>query len=171
MKMLESKLLADTPVFKVTFDRALDPEGHEIGRAIVHHQGSAVVMALDAKKRTLLVRQYRLPAKAYLWELVAGRIDPGETALKAAKRELIEESGLRAKKWKKLLSIFVSPGFLDEKMDIYLATDLAQGEREVIEDERIEMRWFTVKEMEKAIRKGKIVDAKTIAGFLAWRHL
>ena len=86
MKLLESKLLVETPIFKVTFDRALDPEGNEIGRAIVHHQGSAVAMAVDSKRRVMLVRQFRLPAQGYLWELCAGRIDPGETALKAAKR-------------------------------------------------------------------------------------
>ena len=78
---------------------------------------------------------------------------------------------MRAKSWKKMLSIYVSPGFLAEKMDIFLATGLTQGEREALEDERIELRWFTIKEMAEAIRKGKIVDAKTIAGFLTWRHI
>ena len=78
---------------------------------------------------------------------------------------------MRAKSWKKMLSIYVSPGFLAEKMDIFLATGLTQGEREALEDERIELRWFTIKEMEEAIRKGKIADAKTIAGFLTWRHI
>src|SRR5215471_1174047 len=99
MKTISSEELIKTEIFKVSLDRALDPDGFEIKRAIVQHEGSAVVMPVDEKKRILLVRQYRLPARRYLWELPAGRIDPGETALQSAKRELIEETGYRAKKW------------------------------------------------------------------------
>ena len=110
-------------------DHALDPDGFEIKRAIVQHGGSAVMMPVDDKKRILLVRQYRLPARRYMWELPAGRVDEGETPLQAAKRELVEETGYRAKKWKKLAEFYPSPGFLAEKMTIYLATGLTEGER------------------------------------------
>src|SRR5437764_10694845 len=120
MKTISSEELITTPIFSVTVDRALDPDGFEIKRAIVQHQGSAVVMPVDEKKRVLLVRQYRLPAKQYLWELPAGRIDPGENALQAARRELREETGYRAKKFVKLADFYPSPGFLCEKMTIYL---------------------------------------------------
>ena len=81
MKTISSKKLIDTPIFRVTMDHALDPDGFKINRAVVQHGGSAVVMPVDQQGRVLLVRQYRLPAKQYLWELPAGRIDEGETAL------------------------------------------------------------------------------------------
>ncbi len=80
------------------------------------------------KNRILLVRQYRLPAGKFLWELPAGKVDEGENALQAARRELIEETGYRAKKWTKLASFFVSPGYVQERMTIYLAEDLTAGE-------------------------------------------
>ena len=98
MKLISSEKLLETPIFSVTQDRAIDPDGFEIKRAIVQHGGSAVMMPVDEKARVLLVRQYRLPAKAFMWELPAGRVDAGETVLQAAKRELVEETGFKAKK-------------------------------------------------------------------------
>ncbi len=170
MKIITSKELLKTPIFTVSQDVALDPDGFEIKRAIIHHGGSAVMMPVDDKKRILLVKQYRLPAKQYLWELPAGRIDEGENALQAAKRELIEETGYRAKKWSKLGEFYASPGFLAEKMTIYLATGLTAGEKKPMEDERIETRWFKWREIDKAIEKGEILDAKTQIGFLKWKR-
>jgi ADP-ribose pyrophosphatase len=170
MKLLSSTEIANTPIFRVTLDRALDPDGFEIKRAIVQHGGSAVIMPVDARGRVLLVKQYRLPARQYLWELPAGRVDPGETPLKAARRELSEETGYRAKKWTKLAMFFASPGFLAEKMTIYLATGLSSGDAQPMEDERIEMRWLTSREMDEWIRSEKILDAKTMIGFLKWKR-
>jgi ADP-ribose pyrophosphatase len=129
------------------------------------------MMPVDAKNRVLLVRQYRLPADKCLWELPAGKIDAGETALQAAKRELVEEAGLRAKKWKKLAMFYPSPGFLEETMTIYLATELTQGEAHPMDDERIETRWFARKELRELIRTNAITDAKTMIGFLHWDRL
>jgi len=168
MKLISSELITENVIFSVTQDVALDPDGFEIRRAIVQHKGSAVVMPVDAKKRILLVRQYRLPARRYLWELPAGKIDAGESALQAAKRELKEETGCRAKKWAKLADFYPSPGFLAEKMTIYLATELTDGEATPMEDERIEKRWFTAKQIDEEILSGRIIDAKTQIGFLRW---
>src|ERR1700730_1911487 len=148
MKLISSKELIRTPIFYVTQDRAIDPDGFEIKRAIVKHNGSAVMMPVDERRRVLLVRQYRVPARRYLWEFLAGRIDPGETPLKAARRELAEETGYRAKKWQKLAVFYPSPGFLAEKMTIFLATSLTAGAAEPMEDERIETRWFTAREID-----------------------
>jgi ADP-ribose diphosphatase len=127
------------------------------------------MMAVDEKKRILLVRQYRLPADKYLWELPAGKLDPGEKPLQAAKRELAEETGYRAKKWSKLVSFWPSPGYVGEKMTIFLATDLTAGEATPMDDERIETRWFAKKELAEMIRTGKIEDGKTMIGFFLWQ--
>ena len=170
MKTISSKQLLKTPIFRVTEDRAYDPDGFEIKRAIVQHQGSAVVMPVDDRERVLLVRQYRLPARQYLWELPAGRVDPGETPLQAARRELAEETGYRARRMKKLVEFWASPGFLAEKMTVYLATELTDGESTPMEDERIETRWFTAAELDRMIQAGKLPDAKTMLGFLRWQR-
>ena len=170
MKLLSSKEITSNRIFTVTQDHALDPSGFEIRRAVVQHRGSAVVMPVDEKKRILLVRQYRLPARQYLWELPAGTVDPGEKPLETARRELAEETGLRARKIQKLAEFYPSPGFLTEKMTIYLATGLTQGDATPMEDERIETKWFAAKDIDKMIREGKILDAKTNIGFLRWKR-
>jgi ADP-ribose pyrophosphatase len=171
MKLISSEEICRTPIFWVTLDRAVDPGGFEIKRAIVQHAGSSVMLPVDEKGRILLVRQYRLPARAYMWELSAGRIDPGEKALGAAKRELKEETGYKAKRWTKLCDFYGSPGYVAEKMTIYLAEELTAGVATPMEDERIETRWFTLKELTAMIESGEIVDAKTIIGYTHWRML
>lgn len=170
MKIISSKEKLKNKLFTVSFDHAVDPGGFEIERYIVHHRGSAVMMPVDDRKRILLVRQYRLPAQRLLWELPAGSVDPGEKPLQTAKRELKEETGYRAKKWEKLVEFFPSPGFLTEKMTIYLATGLTAGHAEPMEDERIEPRWFTPKEIEAAIASRQICDAKTMLGYFFWKR-
>jgi ADP-ribose pyrophosphatase len=171
MKITSTKEVYSCGLFRVTEDEAEDRTGWKMKRSVVRHHGSAVMMAVDARNRVMLVRQYRLPAGQYLWELPAGKMDEGETALQTAKRELIEETGLRAKTWKKLTTFFPSPGYVEEKMTIYLATDLTQGEAQPMEDERIETRWFTKKELRDLIASNKILDAKTMIGFLHWSKL
>ena len=170
MKTISSKELIRTPILWVTMDRAIDPDGFEIKRAIVQHRGSAVMMAVDGRDRILLVRQYRLPARQYLWELPAGRVDEGETPLQAAKRELAEETGYRARTWRKLAEFYPSPGFLAEKMTIYIATGLTEGVQTLMEDERIQTRWFSAYEIDRLVERGKILDGKTMIGFLKWRR-
>ncbi|HRJ18749.1 MAG TPA: NUDIX hydrolase [Bryobacteraceae bacterium] len=170
MKLISSEEICRTSIFHATMDHAVDPKGFEIQRAIIQHQGSAVMMPVDAKGRILLVRQYRLPARAYLWELPAGRVDPGETVLRAAKRELREETGFQARKWSKLVSFWASPGYVAEKMTIYAAEDLTAGEAQPMEDERIETKWFTLDEIEQMIDSGRISDGKTIIAAGLWRR-
>lgn len=105
-----------------------------------------------------------------MWELPAGRIDAGERELAAAKRELLEETGFTAHKWKKILQFYVSPGFLDETMSIYLAQDLRPGIAQPEEDEKISTRFFPLTEALRMVRKGLIRDAKTISGVLWFSH-
>ena len=170
MKVISSVERLATRIFTVTDDVAVGKDGFRIERAIIRHPGSSVVMPVDEQRRILLVRQFRLPARRQLWELCAGRIDPGETPLRAAKRELREETGLRARQWKKLAAYWPSPGFLEEKMNIFLATGLTQGDSQWMDDERIETRWFTERDLDDQVRCGKIEDGKTLIGFLTWRR-
>lgn len=170
MKIVSSREVFRSPIFWITQEKAVDPEGFEIERAIIHHSGSAVILPVDEKGRILLIRQFRLPAKSYMYELPAGRLDPGETPLKAAKRELGEETGYRAKKWTKMISFYPSPGFLAEKMTIFVAQDLTAGEKHEMDDERIEMGWYRMKEIDEMVASGKVHDAKTIVGVLMWKN-
>ncbi len=171
MKITSSREVYKCKLFRVTEDKAVDPKtGFRIERSVVRHAGSAIMMAVDDRKRILLVRQYRLPAAKYLWELPAGRLDPGEKPLAAARRELAEETGYRARTWTRLTSFWVSPGYVQERMTIFLATGLTEGEATPMDDEQIEARWFTRREMREMIASGKIEDAKTMIGFMLWER-
>ena len=168
-RTLSSKISYRGPVFHVTTDEVLEPGSVRARRDVIHHSGSVVVMPVDDTGReplVLLERQYRHAANGYLWELPAGRIDPGENELAAAKRELIEETGYRASRWKRILNFYASPGFLGETMSIYMATGLTVGEAEPEEDERIITKMFPLSTLVDKILAGRIRDGKTIAGVL-----
>lgn len=169
MKIISSREILKNRLFTVVEEHAVDPDDFEIKRSIIRHPGSAVMMAVDENNRVLLVRQFRLPAQKSLWELPAGRVDPGETPLKAAKRELKEETGYHAKKWTKLASYWPSPGYVAEKMNLFLASGLTPGVQTPMDDERIECRWFRERELADMIEKGILEDGKTLIGFFLWR--
>jgi ADP-ribose pyrophosphatase len=172
MRILRSRQVLRTPVFAVEETTAQDHDGFEIHRFVVAHQGSAVILPIDAQGRVLLVSQFRLPVQGKIWELAAGRIDPGEKPLAAAKRELREETGLRARHWKRLASLYPTPGYVSEQMHLFLATGLSQGPAQPMEDERIQTRWFARHELEHLIDNRKLPDGKTLAGLLLyWRSL
>jgi len=168
MKIISSRELLRNKLFAVVDEVATDPSGFEIHRSIVRHPGSAVMMAVDENDRVLLVRQFRLPAETDLWEIPAGRIDHGESPLDAAKRELREETGYDAKDWTQLASYWASPGYVDEKMNLFLATGLTEGQQQTMEDERIELGWFGKEQLGQMIRNGEIFDGKTIIGYFLW---
>ncbi|HEX2329501.1 MAG TPA: NUDIX hydrolase [Candidatus Angelobacter sp.] len=174
-KIVKSKTVFKGPVFSVVSQQVREPDGVNVRRDIVEHPGSIVVLAVDDSTRpprVLLERQYRHAARTRLWELPAGSLDPGESPLTGARRELLEETGYTASKWQKALYFYVSPGFLTESMEIYLATGLKQGKAQPEEDERIAIRFFPLNQAIAMAESGKIIDAKTIAGLL-WleRHL
>lgn len=169
VRVLSSKVTYRAPVFYVTSDRVKEPSGAVVRRDLVRHPGSVVIMAVDESReqpRVLLAKQYRYAADQYLWEFPAGRIDEGEKELEAAKRELLEETGYTAARWKLALFFYSSPGFLDETMAIYMATGLRRGKATPEEDEFISKRLFSVESAVKMVMSRKIEDAKTIAGVL-----
>jgi ADP-ribose pyrophosphatase len=168
-RVLSSQVSYRGPVFSVTTDEVLEPGGIRARRDVVRHSGSVVVLALEKSAsgaRVLLEWQYRHAAQGFMWELPAGRVDEGEPELVAAKRELLEETGYTASRWKKILHFYVSPGFLDETMSIYLARGLRAGIAQPEADEKIAIRFFPLSRIERMARRGVICDAKTIAGIL-----
>ena len=169
VRVLSSKTVFRGPVFSVVSQHVQEPDGVQVRRDIVQHPGSIVILAVDDSGKTprvLLERQYRHAAGDRLWELPAGSIDSGEENLSAAKRELVEETGYSAAKWQKVLYFFVSPGFLTESMHVFLASGLKKGRSQPEEDERIAVRFFSIKQAVQMVMSGKIMDAKTIAPLL-----
>lgn len=172
-RVISSRTVYRGPVFSVSTDHVVEPGGIKVRRDLIHHSGSIVVLAVDdsrATPRVLLERQYRHAAGDYLWELPAGRIDPGEDELEAAKRELIEETGYRAARWRRILKFYASPGFVAETMAVYLATGLRLGEAEPEEDEVIQKRLTPLPTVVQMILNGTIRDAKTISSVLWLDH-
>lgn len=172
-RLLSSNVVYRGPVFWVTTDHVLEPTGIRVRRDIVRHSGSVVVLAVKDKGKdpeVLLENQYRHAAQRYLWELPAGRIDPGESELTAAKRELLEETGFKAASWKRILRFWASPGFVAETMSIYMARGLRPGTAQPEDDEVIETRFFPLTTAVKMVMKGVIRDAKTICGILWLTH-
>ena len=171
-RVLSSEVAYQGPAFWVTTDMVQEPSGIRARRDIVRHSGSVVILAVEESQkepRVLLERQYRHAAGRYLLELPAGRIDEGEAELKAAKRELLEETGYTARSWKRVLYFWASPGFVAESMAIYLAQDLTAGSAQPEADEAIELKLVPLSEAVDMVLKGKIHDGKTISGVL-WLH-
>jgi ADP-ribose pyrophosphatase len=168
-RVLSSRLVYKGPVFWVTSERVLEPSGVRVLREVVRHTGSVVVLATREDRReplVLLERQYRHAAESYLWELPAGRIDKGEKALAAAKRELLEETGYTAKRWKQILKFFASPGFVAEPMTVFWARGLTAGTAQPEADEVIEQHLVPLSKAVQMIQRGTIRDAKTISSVL-----
>ena len=168
-RVISSRVVYRGPVFYVTSDQVQEPSGVKVRRDMIRHSGSVVIMAVDdtrGEPRVLLARPYRYAARDFLWELPAGRIDPGEDALAGAKRELLEETGYSAAHWKRVLFFYSSPGFLDETMAVYMARGLRRGQAQPEEDEVIAKRLFPLSAAVGMVMRGRIRDGKTIASIL-----
>lgn len=172
-RLISSRTVYRGPVFWVTTDDVQEPGGVRARRDVIHHTGSVVVLAVDetrSEPHVLLERQYRHAAKGYLWELPAGRIDAGEKPLPAAKRELLEETGYTASRWRRILNFYASPGFVAETMSVYLATGLRAGTAQPEDDEVIQLRMVPLSTALRMVLNGTIRDAKTISSVLWLEH-
>ncbi len=169
-KLLASKEAYKGRIFSVFSDTVLEPGATQPHtRDVIRHSGSVVILALDERQNpadpdVMLIRQYRHAAGQYLIELPAGRIDAGEKPLAAARREMIEETGFRARRWTSLVKYFASPGFLGEWMVIFVARDLEAGEATPEEDERIDLLPTPLSKAMQMVADGKIHDGKTLIG-------
>jgi ADP-ribose diphosphatase len=172
-RILSSRTVYRGPVFWVSTDEVQEPGGIRARRDVVHHSGSVVILAVDESRstpRVLLERQYRHAANDFLWELPAGRIDPGEKALPAAQRELLEETGYRAAHWQLIFNFYASPGFVAETMSVFLATGLRAGKAQPEADEVIVKRLVPLPRAVRRVLGGSIRDAKTISSILWLDH-
>jgi len=174
--VLSSEVVYRGPLFNVLHDKIVEPSGSHNERDVIRHNGSVVILAVDASKSKrdpwiVLERQYRHAANQYLWELPAGKLEPGEEPLAGAQRELAEETGYRAKKWRPLVEYYASPGFLGESMKVFLAKGLKPGDTHLEADEEIELRLVKLSELLKMIEKGAILDGKTMTSVLLYARL
>ena len=164
-KILNSQKVFDGRVFNVTVDTVSEGE-RTYQREVVHHMGSAVIVPVFDDGTVALVRQYRHPAVRYLLEVPAGTLAKGERPEIGAARELKEELGLVAARLDKLSEFFVSPGFCEEKMWVYLATELSEGPQALEDDEILDVVRLPIADALEMITSGEIEDAKTIIGLI-----
>ncbi len=163
-------------VFSVRRDVVVEPGWQRGGRIeavreVVRHTGSVVLLPVFPDGRILLVRQYRYAVGEFLWELPAGRIEPGESPWAAAQRELLEETGYTAKRFIRLLKLFPTPGFVSEVMFFYIVRGLRAGQAQPDPDEALAGKKFTLSELWQMIRRGRLCDGKSVAGILYYARL
>lgn len=164
-KILSSEKVFEGRVFNVTVDTVSEGE-ITYQREVVHHNGSAVIVPVFDDGTVALVKQYRHPAVRYLLEAPAGTLAKGEQPEIGAARELKEELGLVAARLEKLSEFFVSPGFCEEKMWVYLAAELSEGEQALEDDEILDVVRLPIADALEMITSGEIQDAKTIIGLM-----
>lgn len=169
--LFREKTFSTTYVFRgkiinLRQDKVTLPDGRESIREIVEHPGAVVILALTNDDKMVMIRQFRKAADEVLWELPAGKVEPGENLKNCALRELEEETGYFSRKIKKLITFFSTPGFCNEKLTLFLAEDLEKRNKNEDDDEFIEVELINPNEALKLVQKNIIKDAKTIIGIL-----
>lgn len=165
-KTIESRSVFNGRVIKVRVDQVRLPEGQISEREIVEHLGAVAIVPVDEGGRVYLVRQYRKPMEKMLLEIPAGKLEPGEDPLECARRELMEEIGFYPQKMHKLTSYYSSPGFCNEKIHLYLATDLVSRKAPEEDEEYLEIISMPLEEALEMVASQVIEDGKSIAGLL-----
>ena len=161
---MSKKIVFEGRIVSLLLETAMLPNGKRAEIEIVQHPGGAAAVALDAERRVCLLRQYRPVFRDWLWELPAGKLDPGEAPLATAQRELIEEAGVKAARWIPLGATYSSPGVFSEVVHLFLAQDLAHVPAAAEEHELLEVHWVPLPQALARAATGDINDAKTVAG-------
>ena len=170
MRVLATRRVYEGKVLSLDVDEVLEPGDVRATREVVRHRGSVAALPVHEDGRVVLVRQYRYAVDALVWELPAGRLDPGESVEDAARREMEEEVGLRPRRLEALATFYTTPGFCDEVMEIWLAEDIQEGEARHDEDEHIELVRVPFSQAVEWMVTGEIRDAKTMAGLWMAHH-
>ncbi len=161
---IEGGVVYDGHFLKVERDKIRLPDGSTSHREVVRHPGAVVILPLLPDGRVLLERQFRYPNAQVFIEFPAGKIDPGEEHLACAKRELEEETGYTAGKWRFVCTIHNAIAYSDEHLELFLAEDLVAGEQKLDQGEFLETFTATVPELLGMVKRGEITDVKTIIG-------
>ena len=159
-----SVTLHEGRVFKLVRENVTLENGVTIDLDIIHHPGASAIVPLTENNTLLMIKQYRHATGGFIWEIPAGTLDPKETPLQCAKRELIEETGFSAKAWQKLGGITPLPGYSDERIHIFLATDLTPASQDLDMDEILHVHRVSFDNAVRMVHRGEIEDGKTIAG-------
>src|SRR6202161_33261 len=175
VEVISSKLSYEGPLFRVYTDEIVE-NGRKVSRDVVRHNGSVVILAIDDTKSkrdpmVVMERQYRHAAKEYLLEVPAGKMEKGEEALAGAKRELLEETGFKAKRWRKMVRYFARPGFLGEWVQVFVAEGLTLGEAQPEYDEQLEIEMIPLSKLLGMIEEGKVHDGKTLISVMLYDRL
>ena len=166
--LVKEKCVLRGRVFDVRQESWRNVDGNTFIRDTIVSREAAATLPFDHQGRIMLIRQFRPAVREWLLEIPAGMLEKGESPLAGAKRELIEETGFAARKWKKLAAIYTTPGFCAENIHIFEARDLRPAIGEKDEDEQIEVVTMTITQACRAIRSGKICDAKTISALMCY---
>lgn len=162
-KTISTSYLYRGKIINVRQDRIKDARGKTAFREVVEHPGAVAILAVNENNEAILVRQHRQPAGGVLLEIPAGKLEPNEDPLECARRELVEETGLQAGKWRELTYFYTSPGFCDEKVYLYLAEDLKKGSSKTSDpDENIRVEAIPLAQARDMIADGRLDDGKTI---------
>jgi ADP-ribose pyrophosphatase len=163
---LSSRVVYQGRLLHVREDQVRLPDGKTAGREYIVHPGAAVMLAMPDPQSVIMERQYRYPLREHVYELPAGKVDPGEDALATAKRELLEETGYRARDWRHLLTTYPVVGYANERIEIFLARDLDFVGHALDDGEFLEVFTLPLAEALQWARGGRIKEAKTVLGLL-----
>lgn len=165
-KINQSVTLHEGRVFRLVRENVTLENGITIDLDIIRHPGASAIVPLTENDTLLMIRQYRHATGGFIWEIPAGTLDPNETPLQCAERELIEETGFSAKAWQELGEITPVPGYSDERIHIFLATDLTPTWQDLDADEILRVHEVNFADAVRMVQRGEIQDGKTISALL-----